>query len=77
MSIVGAMKAMPSSLVLVPSSSDGADTPEVAIARRAAWEHLSKAELVALAVQYSKVIAERMRDLEVLERRLAKQSKGK
>jgi hypothetical protein len=71
------MKPMPSPLVLVPSSSDGADTPEVASARRAAWEQLSKAELVALAVQYSKVIVERSRELEVLERRLAKQSRGK
>ena len=46
--------------------------------RTVAWEHLSKAELVALAVQYSKVIGERLRELEVLERRLAEQqSKGK
>ena len=68
---------MPSPLVLVPVAGDGADVAGAASARRAAWEHLSKAELVALAMQYSKVIAERTAELERLERRLAKQSKGK
>jgi len=68
---------MPGPFVLFPSASDGADTVEAAIARRAAWEQLSKAELVALAVQYSKVITERSRQLARLERRIARQRKGK
>jgi hypothetical protein len=74
--MVGTMKSMPSPHVLVPLPGDGADAAKVASARRAAWERLSKAELIALALDYQKVIVERSRELEVLERRLADQSKG-
>ena len=77
LAMVGTMKPMPSPHVVVPGPGGGADAAEVASARRAAWERLSKAELVALALDYRKVIIERSRELEVLERRLAKQSKGK
>ena len=77
LAIVGTMKPMPSPQVVVRGPDDGADAAEVASARRAAWERLSKAELIVLALEYRKVIIERSRELEVLERRLAKQSKGK
>ena len=70
------MNSMPS-LPPLKQPDDVADVVGVASAQRAAWERLSKPELVELAMKYADELTAKLQKLKRLERRVAKRSKGK
>lgn len=72
------MNSMPSPNENAPVPGDVADVVGAGTSpSRASLAQLSKLELIAMAVHYAKALAERSQEVKLLERIVAKQSKGK